>query len=203
MRSRELLAVLPPEFAQWTPLAQDQYLEIRTLLVGLPAVLAGRSHADGALGRGPLSVPRRATWSRSRTRCRAAYKLRVLDEKHVLKRAAAGACPPEILGAQEAAVPRARRALLRRPGRARLDRRVLSATRASRDAGVFEPERGRAAAGASAARRRSRRRNSPTPTTWRWSACSRRSCCTSSSSRAVPERSTRFSDRRHRLANTG
>ena len=54
----ELLGTLPDAFRRWTPLAQDQYLEVRTLLVRLPAVVAGRPHADGPLGRGALPVPR-------------------------------------------------------------------------------------------------------------------------------------------------
>ena len=81
---------------RWSPLAQDQYLEIRTLLVGLPPLVAGRSHADGALGRGPLPVPRRDVVALANS-LPAAYKLRVLDEKHVLKRAAAGLVPAAII----------------------------------------------------------------------------------------------------------
>ena len=64
----------------------------------------------------PSSTP---TWSNWRTRCPTRYKLRVLDEKHVLKRAAAGLVPEDILAPPQAALPRAGRALLRgrrRPG---------------------------------------------------------------------------------------
>ena len=78
----------PPEFARWSSLAQDQYLEVRTLLVGLPALLAGRPDADGPLGRGALPVPRPRRHGAGRLAA-GGYKLRGLDEKHVLKRAGA------------------------------------------------------------------------------------------------------------------
>ena len=163
---------------RWTPLAQDQYLEVRTLLVGLPALVAGRPDADGALGRGALPVPRPRR-RRARRFAARAYKLRVLDEKHVLKRAAADLVPAEILRAPEAAVPRARRAAFVGPTPAWVDE-LLSAA-ALREAGVFDPR-----AVAQLLRKcrgaQRRRRSSPTPTTWRWSACSRPSCCTAARS---------------------
>ena len=65
----ELLATLPAEFARWSFLGQDQYLEMRTLLSGYLLAVAGRPHADGALGRGSLPVPRRRRHASSRTRC--------------------------------------------------------------------------------------------------------------------------------------
>ena len=51
------------------------------------------------------------------------YKLRGLDEKHVLKRAAAGLVPDAIIRAHEAALPRPGCAVVRRRRRAGLGRR--------------------------------------------------------------------------------
>ena len=184
------------------PLAQDQYLEIRTLLVGLPALVAGRPHADGALGRGALPVPRRGR-RRARDSLPAAYKLRVLDEKHVLKRRRASR------SCRRRSSP-ARSSRTARPTRSRSSprtRRPISPTRCSETAiarrGRLRARRGRAALGKCRAQAR-RRRSSPTPTTWPWSACSRPSSSTSSSLRAVPERLDTLQahvdvDREHRV----
>ena len=100
----ELLADLPAQFPSWTPLAQDQYLEKRTLLAATSFV-AGRPHADGAFGR------RRFPFLDANVIALAnslpdSYKLRVLDEKHVLKRGGAGGAGRDPR-AQEAALPRA------------------------------------------------------------------------------------------------
>ena len=92
----EFLATLPAEFGDWSFLAQDQYIEIRTLLS--PYLLS--SQGDRMLmghsveGRFPfldrdvvelaLSLPDR-------------FKLDGLEEKLVLKRAAEGLVPPEII----------------------------------------------------------------------------------------------------------
>lgn len=90
------LASLPPELARWSPLAQDQYIEMRTLLSGYLLSSQGDRMlmAHSVEGRFPFldrdvvalaaSLPDR-------------YKLRALDEKHVLKRAARGLVPDEII----------------------------------------------------------------------------------------------------------
>ena len=92
----DLLSTLPAAFPSWSPLAQDQYLEARTLLAGY--LLASQGDrvlmAHSVEGRFPFldvdvvelaaSLPPR-------------FKLRGLDEKHVLKRAATGLVPEEIL----------------------------------------------------------------------------------------------------------
>jgi asparagine synthase (glutamine-hydrolysing) len=92
----ELLASAPGDAVRWPPLAQDQYLEIRTLLSGYLLSSQGdrvlMSHS--VEGRFPfldrevvelaLSLP-------------ASFKLRRLDEKHVLKQVARDLLPSEII----------------------------------------------------------------------------------------------------------
>jgi asparagine synthase (glutamine-hydrolysing) len=91
-----LVGSLPPEFGRWSFLAQDQYLEIRTLLAGYLLSSQGDRMlmANSVEGRFPfldINVVRLAS------SLPADYKLRVLDEKHVLKRAAGSVVPPSIL----------------------------------------------------------------------------------------------------------
>jgi asparagine synthase (glutamine-hydrolysing) len=90
------LRVLPTDFASWEPLAQDQYLEIETLLT--PYILSSQGDrmlmANSIEGRFPFLD---ADVMRLAHSLPAAYKLRALDEKHVLKRAARGEVPDAIL----------------------------------------------------------------------------------------------------------
>jgi asparagine synthase (glutamine-hydrolysing) len=90
-----LLGSLPPEFASWTELAQDQYLEVRTLLTGYILSAQGDRMlmANSVEGRFPFLD---ANVMELGNRLPAAYKLAVLDEKHVLKRASKGLIPAEI-----------------------------------------------------------------------------------------------------------
>jgi asparagine synthase (glutamine-hydrolysing) len=92
----ELLADLPAQFATWTPLAQDQYLEKRTLLAGYLLSSQGDRMlmAHSVEGRFPFLDSNVIALADSLP---DSYKVRVLDEKHVLKRAAAEAVPAEIL----------------------------------------------------------------------------------------------------------
>ncbi|MCU0681762.1 MAG: asparagine synthase (glutamine-hydrolyzing) [Polyangiaceae bacterium] len=92
----ELLATLPPEFARWAPLAQDQFLEVKTLLGGYLLSSQGDRMlmANSVEGRFPFLDPRVVELANALP---ASYKIRVLDEKHVLKRAAEGLVPPEIV----------------------------------------------------------------------------------------------------------
>ncbi|MBL8955766.1 MAG: asparagine synthase (glutamine-hydrolyzing) [Myxococcaceae bacterium] len=95
-----LVSSLPADFERWSPLQQDQYLEIRTLLSGYllssqgDRMLMGNSvegrfpFLDSEVVKLAMSLP-------------DAYKLRVLDEKHVLKRAARGRVPEEIIARQK------------------------------------------------------------------------------------------------------
>lgn len=94
--TRELVASLPEPFAGWSPLAQDQFLEVHTLLAGYLLASQGDRMlmAHSVEGRFPFLDRNVAALAESLP---ARYKLRVLDEKHVLKRAAAGVVPEEIL----------------------------------------------------------------------------------------------------------
>jgi asparagine synthase (glutamine-hydrolysing) len=92
----ELIATLPPEFSTWDPLARDQYLEIRTLLSGYLLSSQGdrMAMANGVEGRFPFldsSVVELAC------AMPADHKLRVLDEKHVLKRVAEELVPRAVV----------------------------------------------------------------------------------------------------------
>ncbi len=93
---QDLLSSLPPEFGSWSPLAQDQYLEIRTLLSGYLLSSQGDRMlmAHSVEGRFPFLDRHVVDLSNALP---ASYKLRGLDEKHVLKRASAGLVPAEIL----------------------------------------------------------------------------------------------------------
>lgn len=93
---RALLGTLPAAFAEWSALAQDQYVEVHTLLSGYLLSSQGDRMlmANSVEGRFPFLDRNVAALAESLP---ASYKLRVLDEKHVLKRAAAGLVPAEIL----------------------------------------------------------------------------------------------------------
>ena len=90
-----LLATLPADFPRWSPLAQDQFLEIRTLLAGYLLSSQGDRMlmAHSVEGRFPFLDREVAALADSLP---PAFKLRVLDEKHVLKRAAADLVPASI-----------------------------------------------------------------------------------------------------------
>ena len=93
---RTLLENLPPEFGRWTPLAQDQFLEIHTLLSGYLLSSQGDRMlmAHSVEGRFPFLDRHVAALAESLP---PEFKLRVLDEKHVLKRAADGLVATSIL----------------------------------------------------------------------------------------------------------
>jgi asparagine synthase (glutamine-hydrolysing) len=91
-----LLAELPAGFVSWSSLAQDQYLEIRTLLG--PYLLGSQGDrmlmAHSVEGRFPFLDAEVVDLAHSLP---DAAKLRVLDEKHVLKRVARTLVPREII----------------------------------------------------------------------------------------------------------
>ena len=91
-----LLATLPPSFERWSSLAQDQYLEIHTLMSGYLLSSQGDRMlmAHSVEGRFPFLDRHVGMVAESLP---AAYKLHVLDEKHVLKRAARSFVPPSVL----------------------------------------------------------------------------------------------------------
>ena len=84
-----LLADLPAQFAAWQPLAQDQYLEVRTLLSGYLLSSQGDRMlmAHSIEGRFPFLDKEVVELANSLP---PRYKLSVLDEKHVLKHVARG-----------------------------------------------------------------------------------------------------------------
>lgn len=92
----DLLGGLPAEFGRWSPLAQDQFLETRTLLSGYLLSTQGDRMlmAHSVEGRFPFLDKDVVDLANSLP---AAYKLRVLDEKHVLKRVAEPLVPREII----------------------------------------------------------------------------------------------------------
>ena len=92
----ELLRALPAEFSRWTPLAQDQYLEIRTLLSSYILCSQGDRMlmAHGVEGRFPFLDPNVVALAASLP---PSYKLDVLDEKHVLKCVAEDLVPAAIV----------------------------------------------------------------------------------------------------------
>lgn len=92
----ELLDTLPKEFERWSPLSQDQYLECRTLLSAYLLCSQGDRMlmAHSVEGRFPFLDPEVVALA---NQLPDTHKLHVLDEKHVLKRAAADVLPQEIL----------------------------------------------------------------------------------------------------------
>ncbi len=95
-----LVASLPGDFRRWTALQQDQYLEIRTLLSGYLLSSQGDRMLMGNSVEGRFPFLDRDVVQLAMS-LPDTYKLRVLDEKHVLKRAAKGRVPAEIIGRQK------------------------------------------------------------------------------------------------------
>lgn len=93
----DLLATLPEDFPSWSSLAQDQYIEIRTLLSGYLLSSQGDRMlmAHSVEGRFPFLDRHVVALANALP---SSYKLRGLDEKHVLKRASRDVVPGEILG---------------------------------------------------------------------------------------------------------
>ena len=133
-----LLAGLPPEFRGWTPLAQDQYLEVRTLLS--PYLLSSQGDrmlmAHSVEGRFPFLDPNVVALANALP---DSYKLRVLDEKHILKRAARGLVPDAVLrrSKQPYRAPDALSFMAAKPPEWIED---VLAREALLEAGIFDPE---------------------------------------------------------------
>ena len=90
-----LAETLPERFARWHPLHQAQYLETRHLLPGYILSSQGdrASMANGVEGRFPFLDHRLVEFAAT---IPPEMKLRGLDEKHILKRAARGLVPGSI-----------------------------------------------------------------------------------------------------------
>jgi len=104
LKARDVVAdfmdTLPSEFPSWSSLAQDQYIEIRTLLSGYLLASQGDRMlmAHSVEGRFPFLDKNVVALADSLP---AHYKLKVLDEKHVLKRASRGLVADGILERQK------------------------------------------------------------------------------------------------------
>ena len=87
-----LLRSMPAASARWSPLARDQYLEIRTLLSGYLLSSQGDRMlmASSVEGRFPYLDPRVVALAAALP---DVFKIRGLDEKHVLKQVARGLVP--------------------------------------------------------------------------------------------------------------
>jgi len=135
---KELIEDIHVDFPNWSHLAQDQHIEIRTLLSGYLLSSQGDRMlmAHSVEGRFPFLDKDVVKLADSLP---AAYKLRVLDEKHVVKRASADVVPREIL-ARKKQPYRAPDALsfVSKDSPAYIDD-VLSES-ALRDANVFDPQ---------------------------------------------------------------
>ena len=91
-----LIEGLPPEFHQWDPLTQDQFLETKTLLAGYLLSSQGDRMLLGNSIEGRFPFLDKDVMQLAHS-LPPAYKLRVLDEKHVLKKLASGFIPNEII----------------------------------------------------------------------------------------------------------
>ena len=136
-----LLQDLPAKFAEWSPLAQDQYLEVRTLLSNYLLSSQGDRMlmANSVEGRFPFLDRKVAALAESLP---ASYKLRILDEKHVLKLVSAGLVPKNILERKKQPY-RAPDALSFAAASASEWIEEVASERALADAGIFRPSAAR------------------------------------------------------------
>jgi asparagine synthase (glutamine-hydrolysing) len=132
-----LLATAPAELPQWDPLARDQYFEIRTLLTGYLLAAQGDRVAMASSVEGRFPFLDREVVELAH-QLPADYKLRVLDEKHVLKRVAADLVPPSIIKRPKQPYRAPDALAFIAPDAPAWIEEVLS-ERAVLDAGVFEP----------------------------------------------------------------
>lgn len=93
---KELLRTLPEAFPAWSALAQDQCVEIRTLLHGYLLASQGDRMLLGHSVEGRFPFLDKDVVALA-NRLPDAHKLRVLDEKHVLKHLARGKVPDSII----------------------------------------------------------------------------------------------------------
>jgi asparagine synthase (glutamine-hydrolysing) len=88
---------IPERVAPWSPLGRDQYVEAKTLLAGYLLSSQGDrvAMANSIEARFPYLDHRVVDFA---ARLPSRLKLRVLDEKHILRRALRGLLPDSILG---------------------------------------------------------------------------------------------------------
>jgi asparagine synthase (glutamine-hydrolysing) len=133
----ELLADLPAELAGWSHLAQDQYLEMRTLLAGYLLSAQGDRMLMGNSVEGRFPFLDRDVVELA-GRLPDAHKLRGLDEKHVLKRLGRELLPDAILRRPKQPYRAPDALSFLEPGAPAWIEHSVSAE-VSRAAGVFEP----------------------------------------------------------------
>jgi len=133
----DLLADLPADFARWSHLAQDQYLEVRTLMSGYLLSAQGDRMLMGNHVEGRFPFLDREVMALANS-LPASYKLRGLDEKHVLKRVAADLVPAEIRARPKQPYRAPDALAFVGPGRPAWVDEMMSAAVAA-EAGVFEP----------------------------------------------------------------
>jgi asparagine synthase (glutamine-hydrolysing) len=138
----ECLALLPAAYARWHPFCQAQYLESATLLPGYILSSQGdrMAMAHSVEGRYPFLDHRVVEFAAAIPR---RMKMRGLDEKHILKRAAAGLVPPAVLERtkQPYRAPDAKCFFSSSAGGAPLAYvEELLSPRRIRDDGIFQPE---------------------------------------------------------------
>jgi asparagine synthase (glutamine-hydrolysing) len=135
--TERLLASLPPRFHAWSFLAQDEYLEVRTLLSGYLLSSQGDRMlmAHSVEGRFPFLDINVVELANSLA---PAFKLHGLDEKYVLKRAAAGLVPDEIIRRPKQPYRAPDALSFTGPSPADWVTEVIS-ERAVTDAGIFDP----------------------------------------------------------------
>lgn len=92
----ELIASLPADFGRWSALAQDQHIEIKTLMSGYLLSSQGDRMlmANSIEGRFPFLDDDLVALANSLP---DEYKLKILDEKHVLKRIAEPLLPADVV----------------------------------------------------------------------------------------------------------
>ena len=155
--------------------------------VGLPAVLAGRSHGHGQFGRGPLPVPRPSRHRVRQPPAAAAEAARPHREIHAEARVAATCCRAAIAARtkQPYRAPDSAELLRRAAGRSTTWPTCSSAGQRARRRATSIPTRSRklwrSAAPAAP---------SASPTTWRSSACSPRCSLRRACSSAATRRDT-------------
>ena len=134
----EFLGSLPEAFGSWSFLAQDQYLETRTLLSGYLLSSQGDRmlSAHSVEGRYPFLDSDVIDFANSLP---ASYKLKVLDEKHILKKVAENLIPDSVRERKKQPYRAPDAVSFVGGGTKEWVRDILSPD-AVRDAGVFNPK---------------------------------------------------------------
>jgi asparagine synthase (glutamine-hydrolysing) len=136
----DAMALLPPGYGQWDPLEQAQYVEAVTLLPGYILSSQGdrMAMAHGVEGRFPLLDHRLAEFA---ARLPARLKMRGIQEKYLLKRAAAGLVPDSVRRRSKQPYRAPDASCFFADGRARFDyvEELLAPERISAD-GIFRPQ---------------------------------------------------------------